>query len=253
MEKDAKGKESNPEKRRGRIWIKPVILLLVIAALFLAAKFLRLGEKLGMLQDWIDALGAIGPVVFALVYILGTIFAVPGSALTVMAGALFGSLWGVILVSFASTTGASLCFLISRYIARGSVERWLGGNEKFKRLDELTGKHGGIIVAITRLVIIFPFNLLNYGFGLTKVKFSTYVFWSWLCMLPGTVVYVVGVDAIVKAMRGGSIPWPVVIIFVVAVLLMVFLSKIARKKLKESGETEIAAGETPDAPEIQET
>ena len=77
-------------------------------------------------------------------------------------------------------------------VARDAVANWLSRSEKFQRLDKLTAEHGAIMVALTRLVPIFPFNLLNYGFGLTRVPFWTYVFWSWLCMLPATVVATCG-------------------------------------------------------------
>ena len=106
-------------------------------------------------------------------------------------------------------------------------------NEKFTHLDQLTKKHGAIIVAITRLIPIFPFNLLNYGFGLTQVPFRTYVFWSWICMLPGTVLFVVGADALSSGISQGQIPWTLVIILVVTVVLIMFLVSKAKKKLKE--------------------
>ncbi len=72
----------------------------------------------------------------------------------------------------------------------------------------MTEKHGAIIVAVTRLVPLFPFNLLNYGFGLTRVPFWTYLFWSWLCMLPGTIAYLVGTDAVILAVTTGELPGP---------------------------------------------
>jgi uncharacterized membrane protein YdjX (TVP38/TMEM64 family) len=159
----------------------------------------------------------------------------PGSALTVAAGALFGSLPGILIVSLAATLGASLAFLIARYFARESVARWLSRNDKFRRLDETTKRHGAIIVALTRLVPIFPFNLLNYGFGLTRVSFRTYVFWSWLCMLPGTVLYVVGADAFTKGLSHGRIPWVLVIVLAVAVIMLTFLVRYARRALSHRG------------------
>ena len=135
-------------------------------------------------------------------------------------------MWGVVYVSIASTAGASACFLIARFFARGAVSRWLAGKEKFQRLDRLSETHGAAIVAVTRLVPLFPFNLLNYGFGLTRVRFGTYVFFSWLCMLPGTILYVVGADAVVRTVREGRVPW--VLVGVVA-LVVVVLVKVVRR------------------------
>lgn len=89
------------------------------------------------------------------------------------------------------------------------------------------------MVAVTRLVPIFPFSLLNYGFGLTRVSFWTYVLWSWLCMLPGTVLYVVGADAFTKGLQQGEIPWPLVGAVVVAAVILTLLVRRARRVLNE--------------------
>ena len=218
------------EKRGG--WWRPVLLLVVIVALLVAARVFGLGDRLGDLRDWIRSLGPWGPVVFMLLYIAATVAAIPGSAMTVAGGALFGSFWGVILTLNAATIGASLAFLISRYFAREAMVRWLGHNEKFQRLDRLTGEHGAIIVALTRLVPIFPFNLLNYGFGLTKVPFWTYVLWSWLCMLPGSLLYVVGSDAVFQTVARGEVPWPLVGVLLVAVTVLTVLVRFARNQLQ---------------------
>lgn len=216
---------------------RPIFLIILIVSLFILAMVLGVGEKLSVLREWIRSLGVLGPFVFVMLYALGVVMAIPGSALTIASGALFGSLTGVILVSLASTLGASLSFLIARYFARESVGSWLSKREKFKKLDDLSEEHGAIIVALTRLVPIFPFNLLNYGFGLTRIPFWTYVFWSWLCMLPGTVLYVVGVDALIQTIIQKKAPWTLLgVITVVGVMLFV-LVKIARRKmrLKEDG------------------
>jgi len=222
-------------KPKGRVkgWWRPVLLIVLVIAVLILARVFGLGERLGQLQDWIKNLGVLGYVVFLLLYVVATVAAIPGSALTIIAGVLFGSVLGVILVSIASTTGASLAFLVSRYFARDATARWLSRHEKFKRLDQLTEDHGAIIVAITRLIPLFPFNFLNYGFGLTKVRFWTYVFWSWLCMLPGTVLYVVGAAAVTKAISQGRIPWVLILVVVVAFVILALLVRFARGKLKE--------------------
>lgn len=214
-------------------WWRPVLLISVIVALLVAGRALGLGDKLGELREWLKGLGPLGPLIYVLIYVAATVAAVPGSALTIAAGALFGSAWGVILALHGATLGAALAFLISRYFARDAVVRWLGDNEKFQRLDRLTVEHGAIIVALTRLVPIFPFNLLNYGFGLTQVPFWTYVFWSWLCMAPGAVLYVVGSDALTQALTRGQVPWFLVGAFFAAVAVLALLVRFARGKLAE--------------------
>jgi uncharacterized membrane protein YdjX (TVP38/TMEM64 family) len=215
-----------------RTYLKPVALVVALVALMVIAKSLGLGDRLGQLRDWIESLGAFGPVAFCILYIAAVIAMIPGFAITVAAGAIFGAVWGSVYVSISSTFGAA-----TRYLARDSVSTWLSRSPKFKHLDNMTEQHGAIFVAITRLVPLFPFNLLNYGFGLTKVKFTTYVLWSWMCMLPGTVIYVVGTDAFVTTLREGKIPWALMGALAVVVVLTFFVVKTARRRLKQAEAT----------------
>ena len=214
---------------------RPILLIALITAIFILAVVFGAGEKLGTLREWIDSQGVLGPAVFVGLYILGVVAGLPGSALTVAAGGLFGSFLGVILVSFASTIGASFSFLIARYFAREAIANWLSRREKFQRLDRMTEAHGAMIVAITRLIPIFPFNFLNYGFGLTKIPFWTYLFWSWFCMLPGTVLYVVGADAVIQFFIQRKVPWILVGVITGVGVLLVILIKLARSKIKDYG------------------
>ncbi len=214
-------------------WLKLALLLLVFVLLFYVLRGYDIPALFTKLQDFVQAQGALGALIFVGVYILTTVLAVPGSALTIMAGAIFGSVLGVGLVIVGATLGASLCFLISRYFARDIVSNILNKSEKFQKLDNLTEKNGYIIVAITRLVPLFPFNLLNYGFGLTKVPFKVYFLWSALCMLPGTILYVVGADAVSTAIRNGEIPWILVFIVLLILAILFVIVKKAKKSLKE--------------------
>jgi Uncharacterized conserved protein len=231
--------EAFAEKKKNNLW-RPIIFIILLMAAIILLRFWGVGEKLTDLRVWIGGLGSWGPLVFVLIYIIAVVLALPGSAITIAGAALFGSIWGVVLVSIASTIGASIGFLISRYLARDFIVRKFSQNEKFQKLDHLTKEHGAIIVAITRLVPLFPFNFLNYGFGLTGVRFWTYVFWSWLCMLPGTVLYVVGTDAIISGLREGRIPWSLVIVILLAVMVLTFLVYWARKKLSGGRQTDSA-------------
>ena len=215
-----------------RKFLRPAILAAGVVALLVIAHVLGLAERLGELRVWIESLGAWGPLVFIGIYAVAVVAAIPGSAITILAGALFGSLLGVVLVSVAATFGATLAFLISRYFARETVTHWLSRSEMFSRLDAMTERHGAVIVAITRLVPLFPFNLLNYGFGLTRVRLGTYVFWSWLCMLPGTVLYVVGSDAVFTALAESKVPWGHVAVAAAAIVLIAVLTILVRKYMK---------------------
>ena len=227
MEADIGGKG-----QKHGLW-RPVALLVVLLGIIILSKIFNVGDRLGELRVWIDALGPMGPVAFVFIYASATVAALPGSVFSVIAAALFGPFLGVLVVIVGATLGASLAFLVSRYFARKAVEGWLSRSEKFRNLDEMTERHGSIIVAITRLVPIFPFNLLNYGFGLTKVHFRTYVMWSAVCMLPGTILYVVGSAALLEALAQGKVPWILVVVVVVILGILTVLVRQAKKKLKE--------------------
>jgi uncharacterized membrane protein YdjX (TVP38/TMEM64 family) len=215
-------------------WWKPTLLVVAVSVALVGARFLGLNERLQDLRQWIDSLGTWGPLVFVFLYAAAVVAALPGSVLTVASGALFGSILGVVVVSSGSTLGASLCFLIARYAARDVVSRWLEKSDKFRRLDELTRERGAMIVALTRLVPLFPFNLLNYGFGVTAVPFQTYVFWSWLCMLPWTMVYVIGGDAFAQGLGKRGVPWGLIPATGLAAIVLAVLVRLARRKLKEA-------------------
>lgn len=222
-------------RRRPGLW-RPLALVVTVAALLALARLFDLGAQLSSFHDWIHQLGPRGPLVFVPVYAAAVVFALPGLPFTLLAGALFGSIVGIVVVSIAATLGAGLAFLISRYFARDAVVHWLGEKETFRRLDNMTEKHGATIVALTRLVPIFPFNLLNYGFGLTRVPFWTYLFWSWLCMLPATVFYVAGGDVITRALTEGSLPLPLLLTLILALGVLIILARFARRRLQRGKE-----------------
>ena len=223
---------NSPEAtKKSGIW-RPVLLMVVIVSAVILLRFLGITERLGDLKEWIRGLGSLAPLVYIVVYIIAVVAALPALPFTITGAALFGSLTGVILVSIASTAGAGLAFLIARYAARERMVRRFSGHETFRKLDRMTKEHGAVVVAITRLVPIFPFNLLNYGFGLTGIPFGTYLLWSWLCMFPGTVLYVVGVDAVLSGLSRGEIPWPLIAVAAAAAVILIFLVKIARRRLR---------------------
>lgn len=139
---------------------------------------------------WISGLGALAPALFILVYIAACVLFVPGTLLTLGAGALFGVLWGTVYVSIGSVVGATAAFLIGRYLARDWLARRIERDPRFAAVSAAVAREGRKIVALTRLSPIFPFNLLNYAFGITEVRLRDYILASWLAMLPGTVMYV---------------------------------------------------------------
>lgn len=226
-------KEDNQTRKRPKDWWKPVVLISIIVILFCVMNLYGFGKDIENLQHWIASLGIWGPVVFFFIYLGSVIAIIPGTIFGVIAGGLFGSVVGVILISISSTVGASICFLIARYFARDTVARWLSKNNKMKRLDELTENQGIMIVGLARLIPLFPFTLLNYGFGLTKISFKTYVFWSWLCMLPGTIIVVVGADALTQGFTKGRIPWELLAVVLITSVALALITWYSRRRFRE--------------------
>ncbi|KYK21801.1 hypothetical protein AYK25_07890 [Thermoplasmatales archaeon SM1-50] len=225
--------ENRDQKDKPKDWWKPVFFIMIIVILFIVMNGIGFGENIKDLQDWIASFGLWGPIVFFIIYLGAVIATIPGTIFGFIAGALFGSAVGVILISISSTVGASITFLIARYLARDAVARWLSKNKTMRKLDQLTEEQGIILVGLTRLIPLFPFTLLNYGFGLTKVSFKTYVFWSWLCMLPGTIIVVVGTDALTQGLTQGRVPWELLIVLIITVFVLGVLTWYARRHFKE--------------------
>lgn len=202
----------------------------------------RLGGYVPAFAQWVDSLGVWGPIVFIVAYALGAVAFVPGSLLTLAAGAIFGLTGGVVFVFIAAVLGSSAAFLVSRYVARSAIERRLSSNTKFAAIDRAVGAQGRKIVFLLRLSPVFPFNLLNYGLGLTKVSFTDYVTASF-GMLPGTVLYVYYGKLVgdVAALAGGAAPekgtayYAVLILGLAAtVLVTTLVTRTARKALREA-------------------
>lgn len=176
-------------------------------------------NNLAHLKAWIESFGPFAPLVFITGYILAVIFFVPGLPITILGGIAFGPVWGTVYVSIASTIGVALTFLIARYGARGMVEGWVAKSPRLAKIDHAITRHGWRIVMITRLVPLFPFNLQNYAYGLTRIAFWRYLLISWLCMLPATVAYTFAGGAFSEG--GGDIRRTVLYLGVAGSLLVV--------------------------------
>ena len=182
-------------------------------------------ENVPKIKTWVAGFGRIAPLVYIGLYLVSTVFFLPGSPVTVLAGFVFGPLWGVFYASVASIISVSVAFLIARYVARDLVEGWVKGNAQFRKIDEQVEEQGWRILMFTRLVPIFPFNLQNYAYGLTSIRFSTYVLVSAIFMLPGTAVFVQLGGAFVSG--EGNI-WKTLLYLGIAGVLMLLLSLIPR-------------------------
>lgn len=213
-----------------------VALLTGVAALLI---FFPVKERLQDFLEWVRGLGVWGPIILALAYVPACVLAVPGSIMTLGAGFAFGVVQGTIAVSLGSIAGVSATFFIGRTLARGWVEKLVEKNPKFRALDQAVAEHGFKIVFLTRLSPVFPFNFLNYAYGLTRVRFRDYFFASWIGMLPGTILYVYLGSAVKqtadlagkaeeKSLEKQMFFWAGL---VVAVVVTVIVTRMARKAL----------------------
>ncbi len=177
--------ESDASTRRNPVRL--VIGIIVLIVLVVGAR--RLGGTIPAVVEYVEGLGALGPLVFIVSYVIGVVAFIPGALLTLTGGALFDIGAGTLYVFVAAVVGSSLAFLSARYVARGLIEERLRHHPRFAALDTAVADHGLKIVFLLRLSPAFPFNFMNYALGLTRVSFRDY-FLASAGMLPGTLLYV---------------------------------------------------------------
>ncbi|HEY5991868.1 MAG TPA: TVP38/TMEM64 family protein [Candidatus Udaeobacter sp.] len=238
----------NANRRHARKGALPRLtgLIVMVIALLLAMRFLPVQHWLRNFNNWVGQMGVAGIFVFIIVYAVATVLLAPGSVLTIGAGFVFGLWKGFLAVSVGATLGASLAFLVARFIARDKVEAIARRNEKFRKIDNAIGKQGAKLIFLLRLSPVIPFNLSNYFYGLTGVKFWPYVLASWSGMMPGTFLYVyigtagraaVSAAAGAEAVRHGWQYWTFISVGLAAtVIVTIWVTKIARDALKKSAD-----------------
>jgi uncharacterized membrane protein YdjX (TVP38/TMEM64 family) len=220
-----------------------VALVTIVIALFLAMKFLPVQQWLRIFNDWVAKMGTAGIFIFIGVYAVATVLLAPGAILTIGAGFAFGLWKGFLAVSGGATIGAALAFLVARFIARDKIEAIAQRNDKFRKIDNAIGRQGAKLIFLLRLSPVIPFNLSNYFYGLTAVKFWPYVVASWIGMMPGTFLYVyigsAGKAAVAAtasdgpAVKQGWQHWTFLCVGLAATIIVtVWVTKIARDALK---------------------
>jgi uncharacterized membrane protein YdjX (TVP38/TMEM64 family) len=225
--------------------VKPLLLIFLVFALINAAKHFNVQEVLQNSVIWVQSLGALGPIAYMIIYNLATLLFIPGSLLTLKGGCLFGVFWGSIYVLIAAIVGATFAFLIGRYLSRDWVSRQMDKHPKFKAIDLAVAKEGWKIVLLTRLSPVFPFNLLNYAFGVTQVSLKDYILGSF-GIVPGTIMYVyigslVGNLAMTNIAHQPATPetqmwqWIMQLLGLIAtVAVTIYITKVAQKALAKS-------------------
>jgi uncharacterized membrane protein YdjX (TVP38/TMEM64 family) len=225
---------------RGRTLARALALVAALASVVALGRVA--GGAIPRFAEWVDGLGVWGPAAFVAGYALAVVAFAPASPLTVVAGAIFGVARGTLYVFVAATLGACLAFLVARHGARGLVERRIAGDPRFAAIDRAIGQQGRRIVLLLRLSPVFPFNLLNYALGLTRVRFADYAV-ACVGMLPGTLAYVYSGSLLgdVAAAAGGAAPergpaeqalFAAGLVATIAVTVVV--TRIARRALAEA-------------------
>jgi uncharacterized membrane protein YdjX (TVP38/TMEM64 family) len=204
-----------------------VSLLLILAAGITLAVLNRDRFDVAALELWIQAAGIWAPLLFMAVYAVAAVLFLPGSLLTLAGGALFGPVLGTFYSLTGATIGASLAFLIARYVASGWVADKTGG--RLKQLINGVEGEGWRFVAFTRLVPLFPFNLLNYALGLTRIRFSHYLLATYTCMLPGAFAYTYLGYAGREAVGGGEGMIQKVLLAIALLAAVAFLPRLIGK------------------------
>jgi len=248
--------DTNEEKSgtKSKPLAKVALLVAAVLALFAASRFLPVEAWLKAFNQWIADLGAIGFIVFIFAYAVFALLMLPGAILTIGAGFIFGLGWGFVAVSAGSTLGAALAFLAGRFLARDKIRALTADKPKFQQIDRAIGERGAKLIFLLRLSPIVPFNLSNYFYGLTAVKFWPYVLASWLGMMPGTLAYVyIGTlgKAAAESAAGagpsrGPLEWTLLAVGLAATLAVtIWVSKIARNAIKDTDEIEVPEDTSP--------
>ncbi|PKM42952.1 MAG: TVP38/TMEM64 family protein [Gammaproteobacteria bacterium HGW-Gammaproteobacteria-1] len=207
------------------------LLRLALAALLLGGIALAIiyRDQLdpAALEQWVSGFGLAGPLVFMAIYALGTVLFLPGSVLTLTGGALFGPVWGTFYNLTGATTGATLAFLVARYLAADWAERHSGG--RIGQIKKGVEDEGWRFVAFVRLVPLFPFNALNYALGLTRIRLWHYVLTSYVCMLPGAIAYTYLGYAGREAVAGGEGLIQKILLALALLAMAMFLPRLIKR------------------------
>ena len=221
-------------------WIQLLGIALAIVVLITLSR--SVASRAPDLAHWVEASGSWAPLVFGLLYILGTVLFVPGSLLTLAAGALFGVVEGTLVVWISAMLGSGTAFLIARYGARSWIEKRIAGHERFAAIDRAVAENGLKITFLLRMSPVFPFSFLNYALGLTRMGFRDYLL-AGFGMLPDTLLYVYygsAIGTVAQIATQGQAPrdsayYVVMALGLVATILVTtFVTRIARRALAEA-------------------
>lgn len=208
-------------------------LILILAALVFAWRSPKAAHLLSQTLEWIKGLGAWAPMAFVVLYVIAVVLFIPASIFTVGAGFVFGMAWGSFYVLIAALIAANVTFLLGRHVARNWIARRIQSYPKFRAIDEAVAREGWKIVALVRLAPVFPFSLMSYAFGLTRIPLWKYFLANFM-MIPGTLMYVY-FGAVARDLTGkaNTPPWIKWTVGAVTVLVVLYITRFAKRALTQ--------------------
>jgi len=166
-----------------------IIYIAGLTAIILVLNSDLVGMHPGNLQKWIKGWGMWAPLVYISLWVVCSLFFLPVIPLNIIGGIVFGPVMGSVYTSLGATLGATASFLLGRYLLHSLISEWVVSNEKFRQINRGVKANGWKMLTITRLVPVLPFHLQNYIYGITEIRLTTYVFVSWVCMIPANAAY----------------------------------------------------------------
>ena len=227
--------------RRSLYW-QIAALVIAVALVFALSRFFPVVDFIGALQQRVMSLGAWAAICYPLLFAACNVLLLPGGILAVGAGFFFGLWWGFLIVFVGNIVGTAISFALSRSIARPWFQQKLSSNAKLRTLGPAVERESWKIILLSQLHPLFPTSLLNYFYGLTRIRFGAYMLWASIGRIPGLFLYVyVGTlgQLAVRIMRGENYPrrieyWIWGGVFVTTILLLIVLGRIAYRAIQTS-------------------
>jgi uncharacterized membrane protein YdjX (TVP38/TMEM64 family) len=223
--------------RSGKAWRCVALVVGLAVAVLCVVRPWPIHVDVVTLQSWAETRGTIGMVGFGAAYVVLALLFVPGAALTMMAGAVFGIGRGLLVVAIATSVADAAAFLLGRYVARDAVLRLMDRYPRFTIVDRTISRGGWRIVALIRLNPTIPYSASNYLFGVTGVTFLPFLVSSGIFTLPGAFAYLylgyVGAETLGGSSRS-PVEWALLVLgLVITVVALVYVTVLARRGLAE--------------------
>ena len=221
--------DESSQPRRRRAGIRVIVFLFVVIGLWALGHTVEVEGAVTAIRAWADEFGPWAPLAFVGGYILATVLGFPGTPLTVVAGLLFGPRDGLIVAIAASTGTAIVAFWLARTVAHDALERWMAKRPGYEKLQKLLARNQWTAIAILRVQPLFPFTLVNYALGLSRVPFWKYLLASEIGMIPMNAVWIWSAESVYRIVLGGEIPWALLGFTLGAAVALVALVYLGRK------------------------